>query len=136
MKSINKIKLLNGEIKPIDKVFFFWGFGDNVVFDGDCFSFKENKKYVDIFFRGDNYVEYISRFGLIDEKLNFIKDHLIDGNFFRRNCEDEESFHYSSGDVKDVNSYFEGLIYLGNIHFDKLEVIENKLIELNKDEIE
>jgi len=132
---LNKIKLLTGEIKSVDKVFNLDGFKENLVFDGDVFSFEDCKSHIDIFFRGDNYVERISRFKLVDGKLDFLKDHLIDGSFFREKCE-EDSVDGSSERVTDVTSYFKNLLYLGNIHFDKFEGIEKKLVEINKDEDE
>ena len=147
MKSINKIKLLNGEIKDIDKVYSmgiteYWKIEDlsDIIFEGDVFTFKDNKVYVDIFFRESNYVECASRFKLIDGNLNFTKDHIVDD--YIRNLGNEDSVDDKSVSNKEdeklvnVKDYYNNLLYVGNVHFDGMEGITKKLIEINNDDVD
>ncbi len=151
MKSINKIKLLNGEIKDIDKVYSLMTFNQwwdkelnkhnlGVIFEGDVFTFKDDKVYVDITFRNNNYVECISRFKLVDGCLNFIKDHIMDD--YLRNLgnddptEDGVTVYKESEKIVNPDEYFSNLLYVGNIHFDGMEDITKKLIGINNDDVD
>lgn len=148
MKSVNKIKLLNGEIKDIDKVYSmgiseYWKKGDisDIIFEGDVFTFKDNKVYVDIFFRESNYVECVSRFKLVNGCLNFTKDHIVD-DFIRNlgnvdSTEDCVTLKKEEENLVNIEDYYNNnLLYIGNIHFDGMEVITKKLIEINKDDVD
>lgn len=120
-----RIKKLNGDILEVDGVenIHLTGLGFDI-FEGDVFVWADECKFIDIFLM-DNYLEYINRFMLSEEGNLEFKDKYYCDPILQEKVNVKSSSSKSTEDkIEDFRNF---CVFLGNVYFEKWEVIEDNL---------